>query len=843
MLAPCILLICWPGAAGAWSGNEGEKAVVASSPAPREDGPRRDDIVVTAPEFGSAEVAAETAFGEDEIASYGADSIGELVSRLGPLLGGDEEGPVILVNGVEIGYDRSILNYPAEALNRLDLLRPEAAAQYGQPAGRRVVNLVLKKSFVSRQAEVAMNGATAGGQYGGELTIGQTAIAGTTRWNIQARIRADSALLKSARRVPQDAGPVDLAGHIAGFDGREIDPALSAAAGRVVTAAAIPHAALQGVPTLADFAGTAPVEHGRDPGDFESLRPSRRTLSATLGVSRPLGPFTASFSLDATANRHASLRGVPMQSFVLPGASPWSPFADDVLLVRPAAGGMPLRNESGSDSLGLSLTLSGRFDGWRVNMSGNYARTWARNRLDREDGSDAAQALIGAGDPSFNPYEDWGDRFRRRQRSRSNSESAGLRFNVLRSLVTLPAGDATANMSFNASQSRTDYRTFDESADAVDADRRRRSEAGGRLAFSLPVSRRGKGGLAPLGDLVLEVLAGGQLSSGTRLRTRYGGSLTWSPVDAVEFRGSFEQEQVVASAEQLGAPRVETVNRIYDFGRREVAEPIWITGGNPRLRDGSRRTLSLGLQLRPLADRSLIFNIAYRAHRGRDGIAPFPELTPAIEAAFPDRVTRDGAGRLVAVDARAINLASTRDAELASSIILRLPGSRQQRGRGAAREGLRPPLRVSLSLNHSWRLENSVRTRAGAPSIDRLSDTGQARHFLSFQATVGRKGMGAEIKGSWSSPARVRGPDEATSYRYRAPLLVSVGLFVEPEHIWDSAGRSAWLRDVKVSLDIDNVLDDYRRATLSNGETAPGYSRDEVDPLGRTIELTLRKRF
>ncbi|WP_163360712.1 hypothetical protein, partial [Klebsiella aerogenes] len=69
--------------------------------------------------------------------------------------------------------------------------------------------------------------ATRGGQYAGELSAGRVAINGPVRWNAQARIGFDSALLKSARSIPPREGAFDGIGFVTGPDNMEIDPALS----------------------------------------------------------------------------------------------------------------------------------------------------------------------------------------------------------------------------------------------------------------------------------------------------------------------------------------------------------------------------------------------------------------------------------------------------------------------------------------------------------------------------------------------------------------------------------------------------------------------------------------
>lgn len=145
-----------------------------------------DDIVVTAMRRGEAQVPAETEFTEDQIAAQGADSIDDLMSRLRPFVSPDGDEPVLLINGRPAGFDRSVLGYPPDALTRLAILKPEAAARYGAAPGRRVVNLVLKKHFTGLDADAGTSVPFRGGQMGNDLTIARTAINGDTRWNVRA---------------------------------------------------------------------------------------------------------------------------------------------------------------------------------------------------------------------------------------------------------------------------------------------------------------------------------------------------------------------------------------------------------------------------------------------------------------------------------------------------------------------------------------------------------------------------------------------------------------------------------------------------------------------------------
>lgn len=793
-----------------------------------------DEIVVTANRYyGEASVATETEFDESEIASQGVDNVQGLLDRLAPFIDPAGNAPVVLINGRPVDGDRSILSYPPEALNRVAVLKPDAAAQYGYPADRRVVNLVLKKHFSSMNLDAGGLGATRGGQYGGELSAGRVTIDGPTRWNVLARLSSDTALRKSARDIVPAPGIFDVTGYVAAPDGGEIDPALSLLAGHVTMRAGIPD---WQAPTLADFAATADRSHPVDPNAYETLLPSRRALIFSAGVSRPIGALSASLNLNATSTASHALRGLPMASLVLPADNPWSSFADDVLLVRPLAGERTLRNDNSAQTLGVSFTLSGRISGWQVSLSSSYARSRTESLLERGIDTGQVQALLGAGDPSLNPYGPWSSRLLLTDRNRSRGDNLSARLNVIKTLADLPAGPLTANLTINAARSALESRVTGSLAGMLLTDRQS-GRFEGQIALNVPVSRRTKDAIGPLGDLTIDLLAGGQAIGGNSLQKRYGAGFTWSPAPFAQLRGTLENVEGAPTPEQLDGPIVTTINRVFDYARQEAVDAVWILGGNPELRRGRRQSRALTTMFRPLSDQTLTLNLGYGEQVAKGGVAPFPELTPAIEAAFPERVVRDAAGRLVSVDARPINLVSETTAELSSGIALRLP----RRSNGLPSPAAADPMRWTLSLNYRRRLKNELRTRPGLPAINQLDGGGQPRDFVSIQIAAGKREIGASLNGNWSGNARLAG-SSGQDYRFAPFSTFNLSTFLEPEHAL-GASRIGWLKNLKLSLDLRNLFDSYRRVTLRDGSVPLGYRRDEIHPLGRTVRLTVRKRF
>lgn len=796
-----------------------------------------DEIVVTADRRGEAAVASESEFNEDEIASHGADSIQDLMVRLAPFIGNDGEEPVVLINGKPVGFDRSILFYPPEALERLAVLKPEAAAHYGERPGQRVVNLVLKKNFSTWDADTGINFATAGGRYGGSFSVRRTAINGDIRWNVQAGAGGDSALFKSARRIPAREGVFDSVGFIAAPGGGEIDPALSLAVGRPVLVAAIPPGTRTETAILDDFVATANMVHAVDPNRFETLQPSQRNASMIIGITRPFGRFSASLNLNAGRNSSDGLRGLPMASVILPAGHPSSPFAEDVLLTRPLADERPLRTGNDATSAGASLSINGAIGGWQTSVGISYSRNWTNNLLEAGIDTVRAQALIDAADPRFNPFGVWDDSLLIATRSRTNSENLGARLNVRKTVAELPAGPVVWTFTALAGSNRTEGLRYDAAGALVGTSRILRRHSNGQMTIAVPISRRAAEEASLLGNLSAEISAAIQAMTRSSPQKRFGGNLSWSPSPVVQFRASIDYVETVPSFEQLDAPFLATINRIFDYVRQEVAEPVWITGGNPDLRRGRQQALSIAASVRPLGNESFAINMAYRQSVAKGGVAAFPELTPVIEAAFPERVTRDGEGRLVSVDARAINIARDTNSDLSTGVALRL-GQTRPGGQGKAPAD---PLQFSVSLNHRWRLKDELQTHPGLPVIDQLAGSGQSRHNVSLQVTAGKRGIGATINGNWSSPAKVANGDER--FRFKPPMLYNLSLFVEPDRLSGGAKKRSLFKDLKLSLDVQNLFNGYRRVTLEDGSVPQGYSRDEIDPLGRTVRLTVRKKF
>ena len=123
--------------------------------------PAQDTIVVTADRVrGQVETPAAPVvrLDEQQVASYGARSIADLVAQLAPQIGaGRGRGgfPLMLVNGQRVANFREIRRYPPEAIRLVEVLPEEVALKYGAQPDQRVINFVLKNNFSSREVAVS----------------------------------------------------------------------------------------------------------------------------------------------------------------------------------------------------------------------------------------------------------------------------------------------------------------------------------------------------------------------------------------------------------------------------------------------------------------------------------------------------------------------------------------------------------------------------------------------------------------------------------------------------------------------------------------------------------------
>jgi hypothetical protein len=107
------------------------------------------------------------------------------------------------------------------------------------------------------------------------------------------------------------------------------------------------------------------------------------------------------------------------------------------------------------------------------------------------------------------------------------------------------------------------------------------------------------------------------------------------------------------------------------------------------------------------------------------------------------------------------------------------------------------------------------------------------------------KGMGLGLDARWSAPtvARSDGVDggPATRLDFSSKTAVDLRLFGSVDRLGGPLADAGWAKDFRISLEVANLFDDRVKVTDQDGAVPLGYTRDELDPLGRTVKFTMRK--
>lgn len=173
-----------------------------------------DEVIIVTAERLPGQVIGDTppeiTLTADDIASYGVSSIADLVTALAPQTGTGRGGggqPVILLNGRRISGFGEIRNIPPEAIERTEIFPEEVALSYGYRADQRVVNIVLKRNFASNSVELEHGESTQGGFGSSEVTASLFRISNGSRINLTAEYDRASPITESERGLatPSDA--------------------------------------------------------------------------------------------------------------------------------------------------------------------------------------------------------------------------------------------------------------------------------------------------------------------------------------------------------------------------------------------------------------------------------------------------------------------------------------------------------------------------------------------------------------------------------------------------------------------------------------------------------------
>ena len=753
------------------------------------------------------DIAAVDTLDADDIASYGAGSVEELLDALAPQIGsGRGRGggrPVMLINGRPVNNFREVFGLPPEAIRTVEVFPEELALKYGYRPDQRVVNLILVPGYASGEIEVEVGAPTDGGRWHQEYEAGLTTIGEKSRFNAELEYSHDGAITYAERDLPGNSA--------------------------------------------ADAA-------------VRSLSPRSQTMEAKANWSLQVAE-RSDLSLSAGYTVEDSNRNQGLQSLSLDDGG------TQIDRLVPGTGG--LLRDSSTETIEGSAGLNGMVGDWRWRVSSNLSKVNSDTRTQRGIDEDAVQAAVdgssfdaGTGDLSLFAYQP--SNFA----TSDTITTTGLA-NASGPLFALPAGDAqlsvTATGGYNRIRSEA---TID---DVATSSRLSRRSYGAEASLDLPIADDSTGLGQALGKFSINLNGGYEDLSDFGSLLSYGAGLNWDAADNLDVNISFIGEEAAPSLSDLGAPVIVTPNtEIYDYTQGETAFVDFITGGNPDLAKEKRRDIKVTATWETPFVENLRVTGEYLRNRSYDVTSGFPALTPSIESAFPDRVTRDGDGDLLSIDARPVTYAETRNDLLKLTLAYSAEiGGGEEKPRGEGRGGPRggdnargggfpiPGMgrdrrggRLRVSLGYQYQLKDEILIAPGLPTLDLLngdatgSNGGTPRHKVELESNLFMNGWGVRLSGNYESGTTVDGSEltGSSDLDFGSLTTFDARVFLNLDEFGPT--KDVGLFDnSRISLRVDNIFDSYREVRDEDGDIPFRYNRAFVEPVGRYVELDFRKRF
>jgi len=733
---------------------------------------RSQTIVVTAerPSLLIGAILPELQLGPEDIAAYGANSIGQLLGELNSqnvALGGTG-APLILLNGEQIADRIEIEGLPPEAILRIDLFPEEAALRFGRPGNQRVINIIIRSNFQAITANSFYNIATDGGvsEVGVEANVARTLP--NYRWNVTGKASHSDSLVEAERNIQS------------GF------------------------------------------------GQFRTIQPAKEEFELGGSYSRAFEGAEATVTARFTRTYDRERVGIS------------------------TAPSMTLRSNSRSQSFVASALVDGELGRWNWSLSANTGMVTARTLTEIPQASSTSQLTNST-------------------LSEDSYVSSELLF--YGTIANLPSGPISLSFLLRGEGEIVDTRSeFNRVTNAFELGRK---SAQGRVSLEVPVINRGIGSLGAIGDLSFN--AAGELTTLSTFQPleswEVGGR--WALFRSLAFTSSLSQTQSAPDIQTVGSPRLIIPNvPLFDFGNGQSITVEQISGGNPELLPSERRQLRLSASLRPIPTEDLALTASYLRSRTRNMIGNLATSTSDFQAAFPERFIRDASGNLRTVDTRPLNLmrADREEFQWGISFLKRL---QSETGGGRAVDSavgeasfevseigfdLRrlpgsqpsPPRNLQFTLSHTVHLTDRVMIRSGLPFVDFLNGSplgprgGRSRHEIEAQISYYASGIGTRLSATWQSGSTIFASslrNSPTRLTYSSNFDVDVRIFADFEHQPDVLRRLPWLANTRLSFEINNLFNDRLNVENENGNTPHALQSAFLDPVGPTVQISLRKQF
>ncbi len=800
---------------GSTMGDEVEEVVITGS-APRGSVP--------------GDVKPELVLNPADIRAYGVGSLAELLTELEPQTrsgrGRGGGAPVLLLSGRRISGFGEIRDIPPEAIERIDILPEEAALKLGYRADQRVVNIVLRRRFRSFTVELDGSTATDGGTAGQDVELSMLRLNPNGRINLDLEYERDSTLLESERDIIQD-----------------------------------------------------PLFPRQDT-QFRSLRPETQNLTMNGVLSRNIGKTVATANLRMEQN--------------------WS----DSLLGLPTGSTDPLERSSTTNTLQGGVSFNGDISTkWRWSLTGNWDRIESRTLTDRDTGlTDWAQSVsnVGSIDGLVNgplaelPAGTINTSLRLSGRTSDLDAQSRRAGQYVSTDIGRTSGSARANIDLPiASRNKDVLSPLGNLSLNANAEVEQLSDFGTLFTYGYGANWSPIDGLRMLASFTEEEGAPSAQQLGNPVvatpNVRVFDFVRGETVDITRLDGgnpglSADNRSVMKLG--LNYQPVQKIDLSFnvDYTKSTIRDPIAsfptataeIEAAFPDRFDrapplpGETRGQLLRIDNRPInfarSEREQVrwginFSAPIASPLARKAAEEFRARREAMMAARQAQQGQAGGGGAVPPPS---------GGERPRGEGAQGPGGQRGPGGGPGFGGGRGPGgfgggfgggpggpggaggggRLQLGIFHTVALTDRIVIRDGLPELDLLDGSatgsrgGSPRHQIEVRAGVVRDGIGLRLNADWQSATRVDGGTTGSGQlRFDDFTTVGLRLFANFGPQFKFVRDNRWLAGTRVVLSVDNLLDSRLKVTDANGVTPYSYQPTLLDPVGRTVRISVRKLF
>jgi len=830
-----------------------------------------EEIVVTGsrklPGAVVGDIPPDQTLGQAEIRSYGVSTVSDLLNELSPQTTsgrGSGGAPVVLLNGRRISSFSEIRDIPTEAIQRVEILPEEVALKYGYRADQKVVNFVLRRRFRAVTAEAVDAQATDGGGNTPKGSLDLLNIARDRRLNLHAEYTSSEPLTESQRDILQ---PDRTANSALGADGSVVDQrpfrtlqsATSTFTANSVYARDIfgnigatingrlestDSRSLNGLPFVTlNQPNSTPINRALEDGGVLPLTQRTSSIATHLGttLNGDVGTWrwnvtgnydrsdTQTFTetgLDAsdfnariragdpTANPLGRLRASDFGA--LPGnrayASQSTGGVDAVAngsLFSLPAGAVSTTIKLGAETADFKSRSYRTINLVGVDTQGRVSRDTVNGQVNVDvpltSRSKDVLPFLGTLSANFNLAEDHLSDFGTLQTLGYGANWSPIEGVRVIASVTDTDEAPTAQQLGNPSITTPNVRVFDyvrgETATVT-------TISGGNPGLIADNNHVKKVGLTlkPWSARTLSITA-------NYVESRVDNPIAAFPAATAEIEAAFPDR----FQRDAGGALLQVDRRPINFARSDRSELRWGINFSAPLKSKVQRELE-----------------AYRAGTGPN---PFEGLQPPGGARRPggagaDRPRGDGGRAGGGPGGGGV-------------------GGGGGRGFGGGGRGGQAGGRVQFAVYHTWHFTDRVLVADGGPSLNLLdgdaigNNGGQARHELEAQAGYTNNGLGARISANYATGTRVDGGTIAApeTLNFGGLATANVRLFADLGQRLEWVKAHPWLRGTRISLSVNNVFNTRQRVTDATGVVPNTYQPDYLDPLGRTVRLSIRKLF